>query len=63
MSEDTSRRFPTVFKGVVSGRTGVRGGPRLFNQLADDRERARPRPGLVPLAWLERPDPDSARED
>jgi hypothetical protein len=63
MSEDTSRRFPSVFKGVASGRTGVRGGPRLFNQLADDRDRARPVPSLARLAWLERPDPDSPRED
>jgi hypothetical protein len=63
MSEDTSRRFPTVFKGVASGRIGVRGGPRLFSQLADDRDRARPAPSLARLAWLERPDPDSAREN
>ena len=60
MSEDTSRRFPSVFKGVASGRTGVRGGPRLYNQLADDRDRARPTPSL---AWPERPDPDLGRED
>ena len=63
MSEDTSRRFPSVFKGVASGRTGVRGGPRLFNQLVDDRDRARPAPSLARLARLERPDPDSPRED
>jgi hypothetical protein len=63
MSEDTSRRFPSVFKGVASGRTGVRGGPRLFNQLADDRDRVRPVPSLARLAWLERPDPDTAHED
>ena len=63
MSDDTPRRFPSAFKGVASGRTGARVGPRLFNQLADDRDRARPAPSLARLAWLERPDPDSARED
>jgi hypothetical protein len=52
MSDDTS----------ASGRTGVLGGSRLFHQLADDRNRARPAPSLARLAWLERPDPDSARE-
>ena len=56
MSDDTSRQF-------ASGRTGVLGGSRLFHQLADDRNRARPAPSLVRLAWLERPDPDSARAD
>jgi hypothetical protein len=61
MSDDTPRRIPSAFRGVASGRTGVRGGPRLFNQLADDRDRARPAPSLARLAWLERPDPDSAR--
>ena len=54
MSDNTSRQF-------ASGRTGVLGGSRLFHQLADDRNRARPAPSLVRLAWLERPDPDSAR--
>ena len=56
MSDNTSRQF-------ASGRTGVLGGSRLFHQLADDRNRARPAPSLVRLAWLERPDPDSARVD
>jgi hypothetical protein len=56
MSDDTSRQF-------ASGRTGARSGPRLFNRLADDLDRARPTPSLARLAWLERPDPDSARED
>jgi hypothetical protein len=63
MSDDIPRRFLSAFKGVASGRVGVRGGPRLFNQLADDRDRARPIPSLARIAWLERPDPDSARED
>jgi hypothetical protein len=63
MSDDTPRRFPSAFKGVASGRTGVRGGPRLYSQLADDRDRARPTPTLARLAWLERADPDSTRED
>ena len=35
-SDSAQRRFPSAFKGVASGRTGVRGGPRLFNQLADE---------------------------
>jgi hypothetical protein len=56
MSDDTSRQF-------ASGRTGVLGGSRLFHQLTDDRDRARPAPSLARLAWLERPDPDSARGD
>jgi len=56
MSEVTSRQF-------ASGRTGVLGGSRLFHQLTDDRDRARPVPSLARLAWLERPDPDSARGD
>ena len=56
MSDDTSRQF-------ASGRTGVLGGSRLFHQLTDDRDRARPVPSLARLAWLERPDPDSARGD
>jgi hypothetical protein len=60
---DTSRRLPRSLKGVASGRSGVRHGPRLYNQLADDRDRARPVPSLPRLAWLERPDPDVARED
>ena len=63
MSDDTPRRFPSAFKGVASGRAGVRGGPRLYNQLADDRDRARPAPTLARLAWLERPDPDIERQD
>jgi hypothetical protein len=54
MSDDTSRQFS-------SGRTGVLGGSRLFHQLTDDRDRARPAPSLARLAWLERPDPDSSR--
>jgi hypothetical protein len=58
MSDDRSRRLPSVFKSVASGRTG---GPRLYNQLADDRDRARPTPTLARLAWLERPDPDLVR--
>jgi hypothetical protein len=60
---DTPRRLPSSFKGVASGHTGVRGGPRLYNHLADDRDHARPVPSLPRLAWLERPDPDSVRED
>jgi hypothetical protein len=36
--------LPPTIKGFASGRTGVRGGPRLYNQLADDRDRARPVP-------------------
>ena len=56
MSDDASRQFAT-------GRTEVLGGSRLFHQLADDRNRARPAPSLVRLTWLERPDPDSARAD
>jgi hypothetical protein len=56
MSDDTSRQF-------ASRRTGVLGGSRLFHELADDRNRARPAPSLARLAWLERPDPDSARGD
>jgi hypothetical protein len=60
---DTPRRLPSSFKGVASGRTAVRGGSRLYNQLADDRDRARPAPSLARLAWLERPDPDLVRED
>jgi hypothetical protein len=56
MSDDISRQF-------ASGRTGVLGGSRLFHQLTDDRDRARPAPSLARLAWLERPDPDSARGD
>ena len=63
MSDDTPRRFPSAFKGVASGRAGVRGGRRLYNQLADDRDRARPAPTLARLAWLERPDPDLERQD
>ena len=63
MSDNTPRRFPSAFKGVASGRTGARSGPRLFNRLADDLDRPRPAPSLARLAWLERPDPDSARED
>ena len=63
MSDDTPRRFPSAFKGVASGRTGAHAGPRLFNHLADNHDRARPAPSLARLAWLERPDPDSARED
>jgi len=39
MSDDTSRQF-------TSGRTGVLGGSRLFHQLTDDRDRARPAPSL-----------------
>jgi len=62
MNDDTPRRFPSAFKGVASGRTGVRGGPRFYRQLADDRDRARPTPTLARLGWLERADPDSARE-
>ena len=58
---DTPRRMQSSFKGVASGRSGERGGPRLYNQVADDRDRARPAPSLARLAWLERPDPDSAR--
>jgi hypothetical protein len=54
MSNDTSRQF-------ASGRTGVLGGSRLFHQLTDDRDRARSAPSLARVAWLERPDPDSAR--
>jgi hypothetical protein len=34
MSDDTQHRLPSVFKGAAFGRTGVRGGPRLYNQLA-----------------------------
>ena len=56
MSDGTSREF-------ASGRTGVLGGSRLFHQLTDARDRARPVPSLARLAWLERPDPDSARGD
>ena len=56
MSDDTSRQF-------ASRGTGVLGGSRLFHELADDRNRARPAPSLARLAWLERPDPDSARRD
>ena len=56
MSDDTSPQF-------ASGRIGVLGGPRLFHQLMADRDRARPAPSLARLAWLERPDPDSARRD
>jgi hypothetical protein len=56
MSDDTSRQ-------IASGHTGVLGGSRLFHRLTDDRDRARPAPSLARLAWLERPDPDSARED
>jgi hypothetical protein len=56
MSDDTSRQ-------LASGRTGVLGGSRLFHQLTDDRNRVRPTPSLARLAWLERPDPDSAHED
>ena len=41
MSDDTPRRFPSAFRGVASGRTGVRGGPRLYNQLAGRGERHR----------------------
>jgi hypothetical protein len=63
MSDDIPRRFPSAFKGAASGCTRVRGGPRLYNQLADDRDRARPAPTLARLAWLERADPDSARKD
>jgi hypothetical protein len=63
MSDDTPRRFPSAVKGVASGRAGVRGGPRLYSRLADDRDRAPPTPTLARLAWLERADPDSARED
>ena len=62
MSDDTPHRFSSAFKGVASGRTGVRGGPPLYNQLADDRDRARPAPTLARLAWLERPDPDSEHQ-
>jgi hypothetical protein len=56
MSDDASRQF-------ASGRTGALGGSRLFHQLTDDRDLARPAPSLAGLAWLERPDPDSARGD
>jgi hypothetical protein len=62
-SDSAPRRLPSASKGVASGRTGMRGGPRLFNQLAENRDRARPAPSLARLGWLERPDPDSARED
>ena len=44
MSDDASRQFAT-------GRTGVLGGSRLFHQLTDDRDRARPVPSLARLAW------------
>ena len=40
MSDETQCRLLLPFKGVASGRAGMRGGPRLFNQLADDRDRA-----------------------
>ena len=60
---DTPRRLSSSFKGAASCRTGTRGGARLYNQLADDRDRARPAPSLPRLAWLERPDPDSVREN
>jgi len=63
MSDDTPRRFPSAFKDVASGRTGVHGGPRLYSRLADDRDRARPTPTLARLTWLEWADPDSARKD
>jgi hypothetical protein len=56
MSDDMSHQF-------ASGRTGVLGRSRLFHQLTDDRDRARPAPSLARLVWLERPDPDSARGD
>ena len=56
MSDDMSRQF-------ASGRTGALGRSWLFHQLADDRNRTRPAPSLARLAWLERPDPDSARGD
>ena len=56
MSDDTSRQF-------ASDRTGALGGSRLFHELADDRNRVRRAPSLARLAWLERPDPDSARRD
>jgi len=60
---DTPRRLPSSFKSLASGRTRARGGARLYNQLADDRDRARPAPSLPRLAWLERPDPDSVLEN
>jgi hypothetical protein len=60
---DTPRRLPPSFKGVASGRTGERGASRLYSQLVDDRDRARPAPSLARLARLERPDPDPVRED
>jgi len=41
----------------------VRDTPRLYNQLADDHDRARSAPSLARLAWLERPDPDLINED
>ena len=53
MTDDTSRQF-------ASRGTGVLGGSRLFHELTDDRNRARLAPSL---AWLARPDPDSARRD
>ena len=56
MSDDMSHQF-------ASGHTGVLGRSRLFHQLTDDRDRARPPTSLARLAWLERPDPDSARGD
>jgi hypothetical protein len=56
MSDDTSRQF-------ASRRIGVLGGSRLFHQLTVDRDRTGPPPTLARLAWLERPDPDSARGD
>ena len=56
-------RVVTISRQWASGRTGVLGGSHLFHQLADDRNRVRPAPSLARLAWLERPDPDSARED
>jgi hypothetical protein len=34
---DAPRRMPSSFKGVASGRSGERGGPWLYNQVADDR--------------------------
>jgi len=50
IATDAPRRLLSSFKGVASGRTGVRGGPQLYNQLADDHDRPKS-PSLARLAW------------
>ena len=59
---DTPRRLPPSFKGVASGRTGMRDAARFHNQLADAIARDRRRVCAAGLVGTP-PDPDSVGED